>query len=70
MFASGSDRTGSGGQQDCDDGKWALIVGEELGEAFQASLQGMRGSLTVGLVQLAAVVVAWLEAIERRGDVD
>lgn len=52
------------GVQNHDDGKWALILGEEFGEACQAVLEGR--SVTDELVQLAAVAVAWIEAIERR----
>lgn len=61
------------GQQDHDDLLWGAILAEEVGEAAQAALfskynpcdmhtNGLRQELT----QAAAVIVAWLEAINRR----
>lgn len=46
---------------------WAAILLEEVGEALQetgdrGSLQGLRAEL----VQVAAVAVAWIEALDRR----
>jgi len=54
------------GLQDHDDGRWALVLVEEVGEACQASLQGREEDLKTELVQAGAVIVAWLEAINRR----
>ena len=63
------------GQQDHDDNRWLVILGEEYGEACQATLKRFE---TMGdplseyhlrgeLVQIAAVAVAFIEAIDRRG---
>jgi len=60
------------GEQNHDDGTWSLILAEEVGEASKAAL-GIRftgdttGRLEVELIQAAAVAVAWLESIRRRG---
>ncbi len=61
------------GEQDHDDGKWLLILNKKLGEACQASLDtdGMSDGdqaalLRNELVQVAAVAVAWIEAIDQR----
>lgn len=70
------------GQQDHAPGLWALILGEEVGEAHKAMLTAMFGKKPKGvsqeqwfservaetrreLVQVAAVAVAWIEAIDR-----
>lgn len=58
------------GQQDHDDGKWALILMEEVGEAAQASLEATPLNLRAELVQTAAVVVAWVEALDRRAMIE
>ena len=42
---------------------WAPILMEEVGEAFQAR---SRDQLRAELVQVAAVAVSWVEAIDRR----
>lgn len=60
------------GEQNHDDCCWATILGEEFGEACQASLHIRFGSATVELlrdelVQVAAVAVAWIECIDRSG---
>lgn len=72
-------RDGTGGDQDktnadlarqvCDDafktnaGSWALILTEEYAEAMAESAPD---KLRAELVQVAAVAVAWVEAIDRR----
>lgn len=43
---------------------WAAILLEKVGEAFTTSTQA---DLRAELVQVAAVAVAWVEAIDRRG---
>ena len=55
------------GEQNHDDCKWLAILAEEVGEAAQAMLQE-QGAARVReeLVQAAAVIVAWLEAMDRR----
>lgn len=64
------------GEQNHDSGTWALILGEEFGEACEAAL-GARFStnalkakdhannLRSELIQVAAVAQAWVEAIDR-----
>jgi hypothetical protein len=47
------------------DGEWLKIETEEIGEAAKASLEGSPAVYTE-LIQAAAVLVAWLECIERR----
>jgi hypothetical protein len=62
------------GQQNHDDLMWTAILGEEVGEACQEVLTevwgkengGGHGDLREELVQVAAVAVAWIEAIDRR----
>jgi hypothetical protein len=49
------------GPQHHEDGKWLLILTEEVGEASQASLQGREDDTVAELIQSAAVIVAWLE---------
>lgn len=61
------------GQQDHDHGTWAMILGEEFGEACQATLSIRfaddkpldKSDLRSELIQVAAVAVAWVEAIDR-----
>ncbi len=60
-----------GDQRDHDDGMWALILGEEFGEACQASLEKPflgtgDGPTRDELIQVAAVAVCWIESIDRR----
>lgn len=57
------------------DGTRYLVLGEEVGEVANASLEGTYGSLedpdehlAEELVQVAAVALAWLEAIAARRD--
>ena len=62
------------GEQDHDDGVWSLILSEEVGEAAQQALRLLFSSsrsvatdeLRKELIQVAAVAVAWAEAIDRR----
>ncbi len=49
-------------------GTWAMIVMEELGEACQAFVQRDLEHARRELVQVAAVVVQWLEIIDLMGD--
>lgn len=44
---------------------WLGILGEEMAEAFAE--EGGSALLRAELVQVAAVAVAWIEAIDRRG---
>jgi hypothetical protein len=44
-------------------GTWSLILAEEIAEAFAES---DRAKLRTELIQVAAVAVAWIEAIDRR----
>lgn len=64
------------GEQNHDSGTWALILGEEFGEACEAALDvryknisDPAGSLVPllrsELIQVAAVAIAWCEAIDR-----
>ena len=66
------------GEQNHDSGTWALILGEEFGEACEAALRvkfctdcppsiinSRVGDLRNELIQVAAVAQAWVEAIDR-----
>lgn len=51
---------------------WAHIAVEELAEAIEAATEAQQGRAPVAdlrkeLIQTAAVIVAWVEAIDRRG---
>jgi hypothetical protein len=64
------------GEQNHDDMTWSAILGEEFGEACQAALEGNPAwgrdddeslrKLRHELVQVAAVAMAWVEALDRR----
>lgn len=60
------------GTQDHDDPRWLAILTEELGEVAREVVEELaiprsRGyQIREELVQVAAVAVAWLEAIDRR----
>lgn len=59
------------GQQNHADYTWLAILSEEIGEAAQATLHTEFGGRAAGtveyeLIQAAAVIVAWLECIDRR----
>ena len=55
------------GRQNHDDYIWLAILMEEVGEAAQAILQEQGAErVREELVQSAAVIVAWLEAMDRR----
>lgn len=45
---------------------WAVILVEEVAEAVAAAARGDRAGLRAELIQVAAVAVAWAEAIDRR----
>lgn len=47
--------------------KWAVILGEEVGEVHRAVCEHDFKNLQDELVQVAAVCVAWLEAIHEHG---
>lgn len=59
-------------RRQCDDrhkageGSWMDIVLEELAEAHDEAIAGNTAELRAELVQLAAVIVAWIQAIDRR----
>lgn len=59
------------GQQDHPDPFWYVILGEEVGEVGRAIFERARGSidgyreLRDELIQVAAVAVAWVEALDR-----
>ena len=56
------------GEQNHSDYMWLAILTEEVGEVAQAMLeeQGLE-RVREELVQAAAVIVAWLEGIDRNG---
>jgi hypothetical protein len=64
------------GEQNHDSGTWALILGEEFGEACEAALDVIFkydskdhvAHLRNELIQVAAVAVAWIEAIDRKAE--
>ena len=55
------------GEQNHDDDRWLAILTEELGEIARALNEHDDENRNEELVQVAAVCVAWLEAIGRRG---
>ena len=55
-----------GDQAHLSDDTWALIEAEEFGEACKAILKDNPGNMREEVVQVAAVAVAWLEAIDSR----
>jgi NTP pyrophosphatase (non-canonical NTP hydrolase) len=61
-----------GDQSGHPDTTWLAILTEEVGEAAQAVLHDKFGGKAAGelrweLIQVAAVAVAWIEAIDKRG---
>lgn len=52
-----------GSQRHLSDQKWAVILGEEYGEACKEVLEVNDAKLFTELVQVAAVVTCWLEAL-------
>jgi len=61
------------GEQNHTDEWWLAILGEEYGEVAQAILHdefggNHAGTLRAEMVQLAAVAIAWLECMDRRGE--
>ena len=58
------------GEQNHNDLKWLAILSEEMGKLAKEILEGGEQGLgrhgTGELVQVAAVAVAWLEALGRR----
>lgn len=57
------------GEQDHGDLYWLGILAEELGEVAKAIIEtqvGHPGDTRMELTQLAAVALAWLEAMNRR----
>lgn len=62
-----------GDQSAHPDTTWLAILTEEVGESAQAVLHNRFGGKAAGtlreeLVQVAAVAVAWIEAIDKRGE--
>lgn len=62
-----------GDQSHHPDSTWSDILGEEMGEVCKARLHNEfggdhAGTLREELVQVAAVAVAWIEAIDKRGE--
>jgi NTP pyrophosphatase (non-canonical NTP hydrolase) len=53
------------GEQNHDVYKWLAILGEEVGEANQAALQGENNELINELIQIGAVTVAMIESLNR-----
>lgn len=47
-------------------GSWSHILVEEVAEAVSSAIDGNTTDLREELVQVAAVAVAWIEAIDRR----
>lgn len=50
---------------DQDRGSWTHILAEEVGEALDEARAGNADALRTELIQVAAVAVAWAEAIDR-----
>lgn len=60
------------GVQDHDDFTWLAVLTEEVGESAQCALHDNfgghhSGELRAEVVQVAAVAIAWIEALDRRG---
>lgn len=61
------------GQQDHEPSRWALILGEEVGEVSRAALEVYSdesggeaiANLRAELVQVAAVAVSWIQSLDR-----
>ena len=54
------------GTQDHNDGKWMIILMEEIGEAAKDIYENKQENADIELVQCAAVIVAWLESRYRQ----
>lgn len=54
------------GEQNHTDERWLTILVEEVGELAKEIYEGNKADLTDELVQVAAVAIVWLEAIQRR----
>ena len=54
------------GEQNHDDGKWMIILMEEIGEAAKDLFENRDKEADVELIQCAAVILSWLEARGRR----
>lgn len=48
---------------------WPVILMEEVAEAVESAATGTPNELKDELIQVAAVAVAWLEYLDREGDV-
>lgn len=53
-----------GDQRTLSKEKWGMILGEEFGEVCNATFSDGVGDLREELIQVAAVAVAWVEAID------
>lgn len=49
-----------------DKGSWTDILLEEVAEAVEEAVAGNSANLRAELIQVAAVITAWVEAIDRR----
>lgn len=56
------------GEQNHNDELWVLIAGEEFGEVCKAILENKADESMAEIVQLAAVMVSWLECKLRNSD--
>lgn len=56
-----------GDQVNNTDETWSVIAMEELGEVARNVYESQLGLAYVELIQVAAVCVAWAEALRRRG---
>jgi NTP pyrophosphatase (non-canonical NTP hydrolase) len=56
------------GEQNHPDLRWLAILVEEVGELAQALIDGRPADARRELVQVTAVGLAWLEAMERRAE--
>lgn len=55
-----------GAERDLGDHRWLRVLVEEVGESAAAIEDGT--DLRAEVVQVAAVAIAWLEAMERRAE--
>jgi len=53
------------GEQNHNIYKWLAILGEEVGEANKAALEGKKNEIIEELIQVGAVAVAMIESIQR-----
>lgn len=54
------------GRQEHEDDRWALILGEEVGELSKAILEKNSHAVQMELTQVCAVAMNWIACMNRR----